>query len=76
MNDLKSLRSLLDSGTPGLRLGTVESVLDAARIVVRFSTGARRKVYGQAPEGAQVVVRADQLVSRVSAPAATTLTIR
>lgn len=75
MSELKQLQDLLRPASEGKRLGIVESVLDSARIVVRLSSGARRRVYGQAPTGARVLVQGEQLVSRVATDNNTILTI-
>lgn len=65
MSELRELQNTLQASKDSQRLGTVESRLDAARIAVRFPSGVRRTVYGQAPVGAQVLVQGQQLVSRM-----------
>ena len=45
MSDFTAIRDAMRPQTQGLRLGVVEKVLDPARLVVRFSSGALRRVY-------------------------------
>lgn len=75
MSELKSLQDMLQPANEGLRLATVQSRLDAARVVVLLPTGVHRKVYGQAPVGAQVLVQGRQLLSQVGAVRMATVTI-
>ena len=65
MSELKELQTLLQPGSDGAAIGTVESRLDDARVVVLLANGVRRRVFGQAPVGALVRSEGQQLVSRL-----------
>lgn len=82
MNDTRRLQALL--GAPakedaGLRLAEVHSVLDHARVVVRFPSGALRRVYAHgwsaARPGATVLVQGERLLGEADSLHATTLYI-
>ena len=65
MSELSELQSLLQPGSDGAAIGTVESRLDGARLVVLLANGVRRQIFGQAPVGALVRIEGQQLVSRL-----------
>jgi len=75
MSELRMLKQTLQPASEGLRLAVVETRLDAARVTVLLPTGVRRRVYGQAPVGAQVLVQGQQLVSQVAPARAATMII-
>lgn len=79
MSDFTAIRDAMRPKTQGLRLGVVEKVLDPARLVVRFSSGALRRVYvnGNAMPavGTDVLVRGEALVGRARGGKRTTMTI-
>ena len=79
MSDFTAIRDSMRPRTQGLRLGVVEKVLDPARLVVRFSSGALRRVYvnGNAMPavGTDVLVRGETLVGRARGGKRTTMTI-
>lgn len=82
MNDTRRLQALL--GTPakddvGPRLAEVHSVLDQSRVVVRFPSGALRRVYAHgwsaARPGATVLVQGERLLGEADSPHTTILYI-
>ncbi len=79
MDDFTTLRDLLGSRDTNSikRLAEVHLVLDTSRVVVRFSSGALRKVHctGITPPnlGATVLIQGERLLAKVDTPRKKTL---
>lgn len=62
MSDLSDVRGLVQGQADGKRVAVVTARLDSQRVTVRLRRGGSRTVYGQAPVGATVMIKGEQLL--------------